>query len=132
VFSDAQRENTIVVTGLQSSPEWRAKLEARGVTVLLLKARGSHVGMRSMLQAIGKRNITSVLVEGGGGLLGALFEGKLVDKVAFFFAPKIIGGTESRVAIEGRGARTMNEALHLKGQWRRIGRDEMLFEGDCR
>lgn len=132
LFNDAHKSKTIVVTGLQSSPEWRAKLEAKGVTVLLLKARGSHVGMPAMLRAVGKLNITSVLVEGGGGLLGALFEDELVDKVAFFFAPKIIGGMESRVPIEGRGARTMREALNLKGRWRRIGDDEMLFEGDCR
>jgi diaminohydroxyphosphoribosylaminopyrimidine deaminase/5-amino-6-(5-phosphoribosylamino)uracil reductase len=63
--------------------------------------------------------IASVLVEGGGKLLGSLFDAGLVDRVAFFFAPKVIAG-----------AAKMAQAGTWRGKWRPVGRDEMLFEGE--
>ena len=81
---------------------------------------GATIGV-VLLAELGRMEITSILVEGGPELLGALFAAGRVDQVAFFFAPKIIGN-----------APTMQAAVNVSGQWRTIGRDEMLFEGDCR
>lgn len=76
--------------------------------------------LRVVLRKLGRMGITSVLVEGGPTLLGAAFNASLVDKVAFFYAPKVIAGN-ARVA----------KATKVCGAWRKIG-SEMLFEGDVR
>jgi len=74
--------------------------------------------LRAVLLKLGRLGITSVLIEGGPTLLGVAFDAGLVDKVAFFFAPKVIAGS-ARVA----------KATTLRGAWRQIGA-EIVFEGD--
>jgi len=132
LFTDAWRHRTIVVTTSVSSNDWRRYLALLGIVVLVVKREGTHVEMRAMLRALGALEITSVLVEGGGGLLGALFGDRQVDRVALFYAPTIIGGMAAKMVIEGVGAKSVRDALNVCGSWRRIGRDEILFEGDCR
>lgn len=132
LFTDAWRHRTIMVTTSISEPAWRRSLALRGVTVLVVRREGTHVAMTAMLRALGALEITSVLVEGGGGLLGALFDEGQVDRVAMFYAPKIIGGLEARVPVEGRGVRAVAQASEWTGRWRVIGREEAWFEGECR
>lgn len=121
LFTDAHRQRTIVCTTSLSPLAWRRSLALRGSTVLVLPSKKARVDLPVLVAELGRMGITSVLVEGGSELLGALFAASLVDQVAFFFAPKIIGA-----------ARTMQSALTVAGQWRRIGHTEMLFEGVCR
>ena len=76
--------------------------------------------------------MTSVLVEGGGTLMGALFDMGLVDKVLAFVSPKIIGGASAPGPVGGRGAAKMAQALALKRvRWQPAGED-MLLTGYCR
>jgi len=121
LFNDAHRHRTIVCTTARAPAAWQRDLALRNVTVLVLPAKNQHVNLPVMLAELGRMEITSVLVEGGRELLGAFFAAGLVAQVAFFFAPKLIGH-----------AATMQGAVNVTGQWRRIGRTEMLFEGDCR
>ena len=124
------RAGTWVVTGLRSKPAWRAALERRGVNVILLKTAGAHVNMRAMLRELARRNVTSILVEGGGGLLGALFDAKLVDRVAFFYASMVIGGSEAVSPVTGRGVAKIAGAAKLADcRWRRLPGDVMLVTG---
>ena len=118
LFTDAQRQRTIVGTTANSPATWRRALARQGVTVLVLPAKLQHADLPALLAELGRREITSVLVEGGSALLGAFFAAGLADQVAFFFAPKIIAN-----------APTMLSALTVTGQWRRIDQGEMLFEG---
>jgi diaminohydroxyphosphoribosylaminopyrimidine deaminase/5-amino-6-(5-phosphoribosylamino)uracil reductase len=74
--------------------------------------------LRAVLRRLGRMGITSVLVEGGPTLLGAAFDAGLVDRVAFFYAPKVIAG-----------AAKMSKASLWRGKWRPVGDNEMLFEG---
>ena len=119
LFTDEQRHRTIVCTTAGAPESWRRHLALRGVTVLVLPAKNVRVNLPAVLAELGRMEITSVLVEGGAELHSALFTAGLVDQVAFFFAPKIIGT-----------AATMRGALNLTGHWRHIGRNEILFEGD--
>ena len=68
----------------------------------------------SVLRQLGQREIQSVLLEGGGGLAGAFIDAQLVNKVTFFVAPLIIGGSTAPVAVGGLGAAKMADALRLK------------------
>lgn len=67
-----------------------------------------------VLQELKKRQIQSVLVEGGAAVAGAFFDAGLIDKVSFFIAPMIIGGEKAPVAIGGLGAQRLSSATKLK------------------
>lgn len=87
------------------------------------------MNLRAALKALGKRNVTSLLVEGGGQLLGSFFDARLVDKAALFYAPIVIGGRDAVVAVAGEGVAAVKTAVRLRGcYWRRIGKNEMLVE----
>jgi len=74
-------------------------------------------------------DITSVLVEGGGELLGSLFDKRLVDKVALFYAPIVIGGRCAVTAVAGEGSSNVKNAGRLLDcHWRQIGKNEMLLQ----
>jgi len=72
------------------------------------------VDLGGLLASLGQRNITSVLVEGGGTLLGSLFDRRLVDKVVAFVAPIVIGGADAVTAVGGVGAERVADAVRLE------------------
>lgn len=81
--------------------------------VVKLPKYNDMVDLEALLDVLGQRNITSVIAEGGGTLLGSLFDQRLVDKVAAFIAPKIAGGYKSPTPVLGQGVPIMEEALKL-------------------
>jgi len=85
-------------------------LRARGVEIV----NSSRDDLSGVLRELGSRSLQSVLVEGGGGIAGEFIDAGLVNKVTFFIAPKIIGGTEAPSAVGGRGAEAMSDALELE------------------
>ncbi len=73
-----------------------------------------QVEMQALLAALGQRGVLSLLVEGGGTLLGSLFDLGLVDKLLAFIATRIVGGQEAPSPVEGHGVDTLSEAIALK------------------
>ena len=129
LFTDAHRQRTIVLTTPRSSASWRKNLGQSGVHVFVIKGSAGRLDMRAALRALGKMDITSVLVEGGGELLGSLFDKRLVDKFALFYAPIVIGGRDGVTAVGGEGSSKVKHSVRLLDcRWRRIGKDEMLVE----
>jgi diaminohydroxyphosphoribosylaminopyrimidine deaminase/5-amino-6-(5-phosphoribosylamino)uracil reductase len=82
--------------------------------VLEIPRAEGGLDMRVLMRELGRRNVTSVLIEGGGATLASAFEAGVVDKVMFFVAPKIIGGKDAVTAVSGAGVKTMNEAILLR------------------
>lgn len=70
--------------------------------------------MAELMRELGRREIATVLIEGGGSTHGSAFEAGIVDKVMFFVAPKIVGGREAVSAVEGAGVSNMNDAIPLR------------------
>jgi diaminohydroxyphosphoribosylaminopyrimidine deaminase/5-amino-6-(5-phosphoribosylamino)uracil reductase len=70
--------------------------------------------LESVLAELGRRSLQSVLLEGGAAVAGSFIEAGLVDKVTFFVAPKIVGGSESPSAIAGKGVELMSGAIELE------------------
>lgn len=129
LFNDAQRKRTLVLTTKLSSARWRRYLAQRGVDVIVVAQRGGRVDLRAGLKALGKRNVTSVLAEGGGELLGSLFEARLVDKAVFFYAPMIIGGRKAVTAVAGEGVPKVKSAIRFENyRWRKLSSGEMMLE----
>jgi diaminohydroxyphosphoribosylaminopyrimidine deaminase/5-amino-6-(5-phosphoribosylamino)uracil reductase len=123
--------NVIIVT-LPHSPgqetENRKILEQKA-KILEVKEKSGEVNLRDAMKKLAQMEITNILVEGGGTLIGSLFDDGLVDKVMFFIAPKIIGGKNAISSVMGRGISCMDKAIKLKEiKVRRLGED-ILFEG---
>jgi diaminohydroxyphosphoribosylaminopyrimidine deaminase/5-amino-6-(5-phosphoribosylamino)uracil reductase len=118
---------TIIATTDTAAPDRVKKLKEAGAEVVELSSREGLVDLEELLAGLGRREITSVLVEGGSTLLGSLFEQGLVDKVIVFVAPVIIGGREAKLAVGGKGAERITQALrfsHVKVE--RFGDDVMI------
>ena len=88
-----------------------ADLNKAGVDVIALEMGGRDLA--AVLSELKKRNLQSVLVEGGTEIAGSFCDARLVDKVTFIAAPLIIGGREAPNAIGGAGAANLSEALRL-------------------
>jgi len=84
-----------------------------GAEVAELPAERGVIDLAELLGLLGKRQITSVLVEGGSSLFGSLFDRGLVDKVLAFVSPIIVGGDGAKSAVGGRGVDMVAEALRL-------------------
>jgi diaminohydroxyphosphoribosylaminopyrimidine deaminase/5-amino-6-(5-phosphoribosylamino)uracil reductase len=72
-----------------------------------------EVRLRSLMDELGRRRMTNVLVEGGSQLLGTLFNLRAIDEVHVFIAPKIAGGAAAPSPVGGAGIDRMTEALRL-------------------
>lgn len=89
-------------------------LERAGAEVLRLPSeQDGRVNLDSLLESLGGRGVVSLLVEGGGIILGSLFDFGLVDKVHAFLAPVIIGGAAAASPVEGQGADPMARAWKI-------------------
>jgi diaminohydroxyphosphoribosylaminopyrimidine deaminase/5-amino-6-(5-phosphoribosylamino)uracil reductase len=104
-------------------PRRRAALERAGVRVLPVRARAGRVDLRAGLEALAAEGLSTVLVEGGGELAGALLARDLVDELHWFVAPKLLGG-DGRAALGPIGADRLSRAVVLDApEVRRMGKD---------
>lgn len=129
LLSASGPQRTLVAT-TRSAP--RAKLDAisaTGAEVLLCRSREGKVDLRDLMQKLAKRGILYVLMEGGSKLITSALEEGLVDKVAFFYAPKIIKASEAPSVVMGKGTGNLRDATILTDlSARRFGED-ILVEG---
>lgn len=106
---------TIIATTDKADKNKILKLQAQDVDVIVVdKDENDKVDIEKLLDILGQQNICSILVEGGATLSGSFVAKKLVDKVYFFIAPKIVGGKEAKTSVAGTGILNLQEALALK------------------
>lgn len=129
IFSHNSRV-IIVTLPVRSGQETdNRRILAQKAKILEAKEKAGQINLRDMMKKLARAGITNILVEGGGTLIGGLFDEELVDKVLFFISPKIVGGKDAITSVMGRGVARIDKAVKLKGvQLRRIGED-FLIEG---
>lgn len=103
----------IIATTAGAAPEKAAALQQAGAEVLVVN-EGPQVDLTVLMKLLGKRNITSVLIEGGAAVHGSAFAAKIVDKAVWFIAPKIIGGREAPGPVGGLGIGDLSGAALLE------------------
>ena len=108
------------------------KLAQAGAEVVSVPASDGSVDVAELLRHLGRREVTSVLVEGGGALLGSMFDLRLVDKVVAFIAPTIIGGKEAPTPVGGVGAALMGETARLERVKVVRFEDDLAVTGYCK
>ncbi len=104
---------TIVWAGKEAPASKEKELTSKGVEVWRLANEGKGVSLEEGLKEAVKRGILSILVEGGAAVHGSFFDSSLVDEIAFFYGPLIIGGKGAKEAIGGEGAATLAAAKRL-------------------
>lgn len=119
----------LVVCARDAEPAREKRLVKRGAEVLRLPGRHGRVDLRALLDELGRREILTLLVEGGGQVHGAFLAAGLADEVALFVAPKLIGaGGVPLIGIDGPAK--MADAWRLGAvSTRRVG-DDILVVGD--
>lgn len=105
----------LVATIMGAHAERAQTLRLAGAEVLLLPAVGGRVSLPELLKALGAREVTSLLVEGGPTLLGSFGQQRLGDRVAAFVAPLLIGGDGAPGPFGGLGATTLDAAWRAQG-----------------
>ena len=124
--------STLIATADGSAPAWRAAMTARGAEVVVLPTLpgadgAAHVDLAALLGELGRRGVLVALFEGGGVLLGSLFDARLVDRVYAVLAPLIVGAVRAPAAVAGRGAERMSDAVRLHDVTvERLGEDTLI------
>jgi diaminohydroxyphosphoribosylaminopyrimidine deaminase/5-amino-6-(5-phosphoribosylamino)uracil reductase len=118
---------TLVATSADAPPEWRSAIEATGAEVISFPTELGRVDLRALVAELGKRDVQTLLVEGGGVILGSFFDAGLVDKLNAVIAPMIVGAADAPAAVAGAGADRMAQALRLRETTvERLGEDVLV------
>lgn len=120
----------LLVACVEADDGKRQALEALGVTVCVCPMKDGHVDLRYLMQLLAQRQISSVLIEGGGQLNEAALTADVVQHLYVYIAPKLLGGKNAKTPVEGQGADHPDHAALL--QYRSMTRlgDDWLLEYD--
>jgi len=119
----------LIAVGEQAPPARVAVLEAAGATVVRCRTRGGRVDPVSLLARLFDLEVRALLVEGGAETHAAFVEAGLVDRVALFVAPLLLGGREATGVVGGAG-RDLKTALRLGPIGVTALGDDLLLEAD--
>jgi diaminohydroxyphosphoribosylaminopyrimidine deaminase/5-amino-6-(5-phosphoribosylamino)uracil reductase len=129
VLNLAHGSETLIAVSEELPSRRLRRIERRGVSFLMCPKKEGRIDLKALMDGLGRRSITSVLLEGGASLMGAMIRERLVDKFCIFKAPKILGGNDGRPMALGQGPSRMDESIPLKDvQVRRFG-DDILVTG---
>lgn len=120
---------TIIATTKYASKDKIQILMTKGIKVLIVKEKSGKVDLNDLIKKLGKLNIFSIMIEGGGEVNASAIDAGIVDKVLFFFAPKIIGGRKAPTSVEGKGIDKLKSAIELKDIKIRKFDEDILLEG---
>jgi len=114
-----------------SAPAWlEDRFKQRGAIIIRVPHTAAGLDLNAVLRELGQRDIMSVLVEGGGAVLGSFLDAGLIDRVMTFIAPKLVGGHSAPSPIGGEGISRMDQALHLSCVRHETLGDDLLIIGD--
>jgi diaminohydroxyphosphoribosylaminopyrimidine deaminase/5-amino-6-(5-phosphoribosylamino)uracil reductase len=126
VLNDLHPEWTTIVSSAQASPRKLEQL-AKRAQVLVAPAEQGRIDLDWLLDRLGQEEVTHLLVEGGGEVHASFLLGGYAQRIAFFYAPKILGGRAAPGPVGGVGVASLAKALPLLDvRWRRLGADLLL------
>ncbi|MEK6646919.1 MAG: bifunctional diaminohydroxyphosphoribosylaminopyrimidine deaminase/5-amino-6-(5-phosphoribosylamino)uracil reductase RibD [Candidatus Firestonebacteria bacterium] len=120
---------TLIVTGLDVPKQKLIRIKKTGSDVLQVKLCNGKIKFKNLLKKLGRLEITSILIEGGGEVNASAIEEKIVDKALFFISPKIIGGRNAKTSIEGNGIKELKNAIALQDISVEKIDEDVLIEG---
>ena len=129
VVQTAKEVDTLLATCCLDKDRWAPYQEA-GCEILPLPEGRGHVELSTLWEALGRREIDGLLLEGGGALAWSALEQGLVQRVYAYVAPMLLGGALAKSPVEGQGFPTPAQAARLRiAEVTRLGED-FLLEGE--
>jgi len=130
IFSS--RTPVLIAAGARVSPARKERLQKAGAQIVQFPSVKGRVNLVRLWKMLAAREITHLLIEGGGEVIAAALEAGLVDRFQCIVAPKIIGGREAPTAVGGKGIGSMARAIPLSNlSLQRLGKD-ILMTADLR
>jgi diaminohydroxyphosphoribosylaminopyrimidine deaminase/5-amino-6-(5-phosphoribosylamino)uracil reductase len=125
VTDDSAALTTIIAS--KRAPAKRLAALRKKVCVEIAPLRDGVIDLRWLMRKLGAEQVTSLLVEGGGEVNASFLFGGHTQRVAFFYAPKILGGRAARKGVAGDGVAAVKDALQLGDvEYRWLGPDLLL------
>ncbi len=119
----------LVVTTSAANAERRRVLERAGVEVVILDGADGRTNLRALVELLAGRQYQSLMFEAGSKVNGAALDSGVVDKIYFYYAPKMFGGLQSLPVAGGRGRRRRADAMLFRDlRLHPISRDEFAVE----
>jgi diaminohydroxyphosphoribosylaminopyrimidine deaminase/5-amino-6-(5-phosphoribosylamino)uracil reductase len=106
--------DVMVATTTAASPARRKALEDKGVEVMVFDSETGRVSLELLIQELGRRRYLSAMIEAGSKVNWGALDSEVVDKVFFYYAPKILGGMQSLPIAGGLGRRRRADAILLE------------------
>ncbi len=102
-----------MVCGSDAPADRRAALENTGARVIIAASKRGRIDLSALMERLGALGICSLLIEGGGTVIGSAFAAAIVDKICFFYAPKLLGGDDGVPMCRGAGPESMQESIPI-------------------
>jgi diaminohydroxyphosphoribosylaminopyrimidine deaminase/5-amino-6-(5-phosphoribosylamino)uracil reductase len=119
----------LYVVGKTATARRRREVERRGLEVLVLTERRGQLDLEALLDVLGERGVSQILVEGGGDLVGSFVDKGLVQELIAFIAPRVFGGREAPTAVGGRGFEKLADTLKLERVEQQSVGDDLIVRG---
>ena len=130
VLQGLEQAPTVIATTKLAGPRKVERLRKMGVQVLVLPRKGTRVSLDKCLQALGKMGMTSLLLEGGSELNAGFLRAGLVNRVALYVAPALLGGQQTKGLLGGRSPRRLAEILPVSNLHLQSLGEDVLITGD--
>ena len=128
IINPGSRARTILAVTDEAPRNKCAALQEKGVEIMALPSRAGRVDLQALMRKLGEREMSAVLVEGGGTLNYGLLEAGLVDKLFLFIAPVLFGGQGSPTAFAGEGVASPGQAWTVEQvELKQFDRDLLLI-----
>ena len=121
--------DTLLITGKAISTKKKQAIEGTGARVVACALKDDLIDMQSLLGKLGALGLTSILIEGGSRVIASALRAGIVDKILFFYAPKILGGDDGIPICSGPGPELMKDSLAVTGITVHRFEDDILIEG---
>ena len=129
VLQQASDAETILVAGKGLADSKKTVFEKAGIRVIEAPLTHNQIDMAALMGPLGAMENSSLLIEGGSQVMASAFRAGIIDKVQFFYAPKILGGDDGIPICSGPGAELMRESIALEDITVQRFDDDVLIEG---
>jgi len=124
--------DTILVVGKDAADEKMRAFEKAGIRLIRSEIKDGLIDLDALVERLGSMQLTSLLIEGGSRVLASAFNAGIVDKVFFFYAPKILGGDDGVPICSGPGPELMSQSISVRDIGLHRFDDDVMIEGYIR
>jgi len=124
-----QDSDTIIVTGGTIPKDKKLRIEKKGVRIINSVVNEGGINLDILMEQLGSEGITSMLVEGGSRVISSSLHAGIVDKICFFYGPKILGGDDGMPVCKGYGPSLMSQCISVTDVCVRQFNHDVMIEG---